>query len=135
MPEEADQYGAPSGRPLYRAMALSEDGQPVVGPGDLGVRPNDLQPDEQGLAQPLQGGMSVTPDDPMLMPIFRRPPSLYGTSKRPVWEMPDSEVTKPLALRFDSPTHGLVEPWTSVPFEEYLDDLESTRPSWTLRHE
>ncbi len=124
-----------SGRSLFRAMSKDGGGTPVVGPGDLGVREVDLQPDPDGLARPRRGGMSVAPDDPMSLPIFRRPPSLAGTGKKPVWSISDAALTPSLSFRQDSASHGLVEPASAMPWQNYLHALSETGPTWALCHE
>lgn len=123
------------GRALFRSMAASTDGSPVVGPQDLGVRPVDLQPDNNGLAHPMRGGMSVAPDDPMNLPIFRRPASLAGTGKKPVWEIADNSLGTQLTFRQDTATHGVIEPTQPMPFDEYTSSISATAPKWLLRYE
>lgn len=121
-------------RSLYRAMAAGDGGTPAVGRNDLGVRPVDLQPDADGIAQPGRGGMSVAPDDPMNLPIFRRPASLAGTGKKPVWAIPDATLGPNLIFRQDTATHGMVEPPSAMPWPQYIGALEATASKWELRH-
>ncbi len=70
---------------LFRAMREDAAGFPETGPSarTLGVRPGidvaATAPDEMVL--PGQGGISVSPDDPMNLPAFRRPPDFQGTGR------------------------------------------------------
>ena len=109
------------------------DHWPCAGDSDLGVRSGiDVHPDEQGMVWPLRGGMSVAPDDPGYLPLHRRPPSLGGTGKRPVWKIQASTLPACLSLRLDRSDHGLIEPTEGIVLEAYRDNLFSTHRDWTL---
>jgi len=120
---------------VYRAMDACS-GSPCVGDMHLGVRvPQDIQPDGAGFVEPGLGGMSVTPNDPWDLPRHRRPPSLYGTGKRPVWEYSIAHLPSSLVLRLESVTHGLVEPGARMGITVYRSSLGSTAPDWRKIHE
>ncbi len=125
---------------LYRAMKESPNGGPQVGQTarTLGVRPGpgentDLDVTPEGKVEPETGGMSVTPNSPAGLPPIRRPPSMGGRGKDPVWCMGTQCLPEGLTFRPDpkSPeTHGFVEPTRSMSFEEYQQLIESTQASW-----
>jgi hypothetical protein len=125
---------------LFRSMKEDSEGRPSVGPSGrmLGVRPgNSPTPDvlavqATDLVLPNQGGMSVTPHDPMHLLKHRRPPSLGGTGQDPVWYIEIDELGPELQFRQDSPTHGVVEPVQPMTLQEYQDALASTRAPWKL---
>lgn len=123
-------------RLLYRAMKADETGRPQIGPRGLGVRVgHDVCPDSAGLVVPGGGGMSVTPDDPMELPIFCRPRSLGGTGKAPVWQLYAPDLPSTLQYRNDSRTHGLIEPTTPMPLAHFEHYLAETAAHWTVAHE
>ena len=74
---------------LFRAMRKDADGFPEVGANAraLGVRPgiDVLATLPSEMIQPGQGGLSVSPDDPMNLPYFRRPPGFQGSGRDSVW--------------------------------------------------
>lgn len=117
-------------------MRADEAGRPQVGPRDLGVRPGiDVCPDSAGLVAPGQGGMSVTPDDPMELPIFRRPRNLGGTGRVPVWQLYEPDLPDTLRYRSDSRTHGLIEPMMTMYLKRFEHCLAGTAAHWTVAHE
>jgi hypothetical protein len=125
---------------LYRSMREDPDGLPTVGPSGrtLGVRPgSQLIPDVVAV-HPTDmvltglGGMSVTPNVPQNLPRHRRPPSLGGTGREPVWYIDDKDLGPQLSFRQDRPTHGLIEPDGPVELQHFQAALASTRPYWRL---
>ena len=121
---------------LYRSMKEGSDGLPAVGPTSrtLGVRPGidvsaikDADP-----VPPGQGGMSVNPDDPLNLPVIRRPPTFGGVGKDPVWMIDTADLPAELYFRPDpaSPKHGFLEPCRAMTLGEYTRMLMSTRGSW-----
>jgi hypothetical protein len=125
---------------LYRSMKEDADGLPMVGrsPRMLGVRTgSDPTPDVTASAPsdpvvPGQGGMSVAPGDPMHLQPFRRPPSLGGIGKDPVWWIDTDDLEPELGFRQDRPTHGLVEPRHTMPLQDFEGALAKTRSRWKL---
>lgn len=124
---------------LYRAMA-DDGGQPRIEMSavGLGVRLTDKAPhnDVDALAptDPVAPGkgMSVAPDDPADLPPRRRPASLGGTGKHPVWEIDATDLGPDLRFRQDTPTHGLIEPARPMTLAEYVAALIATRSRWHL---
>jgi hypothetical protein len=121
---------------LFRGMRVADDGLPELGPSarSLGVRPGDI-PVENGGVAPVNGGMSVSPNDPVNLPDFRRPPEFGGTGKDPVFSINSEDLPDSLVYRPDptNPTeHGFVEPATEMSFEEYVQALHGTRGNWQL---
>lgn len=112
---------------------------PGIGPASsrLGVRvPKDIPTsgtDLDAWVYPDTGGMSVTLDDPARMPLPRRPSSLGGRGKLPVWQLSVAYFPRwTLRVRIDprDPYHGFVEPILPVRFDDYISELVSTRPLW-----
>jgi hypothetical protein len=125
---------------LYRSMKEAADGHPTVGPNGrlLGVRPgNDPNPDVPAIQPtdsvlPGQGGMSVAPDDPLHLLKHRRPASLGGTGRDPVWYIESADLGPDLSFRPDRPGHRLVEPQRPLTLQEFQDALAGTRSCWKL---
>lgn len=78
--------------------------------------------------------MSVTPDDPMQLPLHRKPPSLNGTGYDPVWKLSSSDIPDKLTLRATRPTHCLVEPKEQMMLNEYVAQLATTQPDWVMAY-
>ena len=122
---------------LYRTMQTDADGLPRVGRGArmLGVRVKghhaDVAPDVDGRVHPGNGGMSVTVDDPMAMPVARRPSWLaFGASEDPLFLLGVPSVLAPLSVRSDIGAHALVEPGHVLNLETFEAALTATRPHW-----
>ena len=121
---------------LYRSMKEDGQGFPVVAPNarSLGVRPGkDVAAILAGdLVQPLQGGLSVSTDDPMNLPYYRRPPVLRGTGQDPVWEIESNQLGPDLDYRPDpaGAGHGFIEPARGLTLDEYQQALSATKPMW-----
>src|SRR5262245_2122963 len=114
---------------VYRAMRDDPLGGPAIGPSarTLGVRPaappgGDI-PVAGGQVHPNTGGMSVAPDDLMNLPPIRRPKSLGGSGKDPVWYIDIDLLGSDLAFVQDKSTHGLIEPGRSMTLDEFLKAL------------
>lgn len=111
-------------------------GKPLCGDESnmLGVRPGiDLRPDATGHVVGGQGGLSVTPDDPMRLPPHVRPPRFGGKGKLPVFEIPAGSLGGALSYRPDPERperHGFVEPGAPMHLSEYQSALASTQPGW-----
>lgn len=125
---------------LFRSMKEAPDGLPVIGPSarTLGVRPGNqptpdvLASDPADLVLPGQGGMSVAPDDPLYLQKHRRPVSLGGTGRDPVWYIEVDILGVELRFRRDHIGHGLIEPRHPLTLQDFQDALSATRPQWKL---
>ncbi len=117
-------------------MCRDEAGLPLCGStaNMLGVRPGvDIHPDETGRVLSGQGGLSVTPDDPKLLPLHVRPPRYGGKGKLPVFELPTASLGTSLRYRPDPgrpDRHGFVEPGAPMPLGEYQAALAASRSAW-----
>ena len=121
---------------LFRAMKEDNSGLPQLGGSarTLGVR---LGRDVSALAgsdpvQPGQGGMSVSPDDPLNLPLHRRPPEFGGTGADPVWSLEAADLGPKLCYRPDPKHsgHGFIEPAYPMTADEYRQALEATQSLW-----
>jgi hypothetical protein len=117
-------------------MKEDTDGLPVLEASarGLGVRPAIDVPAEQAseVVRPGQGGVSVSPDDPLNLPKHRRPPELQGNGRDPVWTIADSDLPPDLRFRVDpeSPKHGFLEPARQMTLLEYEIAINTTRKLW-----
>ncbi len=75
--------------------------------------------------------MSVAPT-PEQLPDARRPLCLGGGCKESVWVITTDKLGPKLTLNMDTPDHGLIQPKYSMPYNEYVEALESTQPYWRL---
>ncbi len=122
-------------------MRAASDGLPVVGRSarELGVRVEgaviDLRVGEDGWVQSGAGGMSVADGDPSYLPKHRRPLSLGGDGRDPVFGLARAALPAELAIRVDRPPHALVEPAEPCKLGRYEEALAATRPSWTRTHD
>lgn len=121
---------------LFRGMKESSGGLPEVGASSrtLGVRPRfDVLAGNPGdIVQPGQGGLSISPHDPMNLPRHRRPPDLQGVGKDPVWCIEDTELGPDLVYRRDPAQqgHGFIEPARPMTLADYQDALAQTQARW-----
>jgi hypothetical protein len=121
---------------LFRAMKENAQGYPEIGASarTLGVRPGFDVPahNPSDLVQPGQGGLSVSPDNPMNLPYHRRPPDFQGVGKDPAWVITSADLGPNLSYRPDpaQPGHGFVEPVRPMTFHEYQDALAQTQGRW-----
>ena len=132
-------------RLMFRAMKKADDRLPTLGrtARTLGVRVSaagtlpedppkfDVYPDAGGHVTP-GWGLSVAMDDPGALPRHRKPPSLGGEGRDPVFSLPMSAVGKILNVNEDRPPHALIEPTTRCSLTEYEVALAGTRPSWKV---
>lgn len=125
---------------LYRSMTEAQDGMPAVGPSGrmLGVRPgNAPTPDVLAVnasdpVLPRQGGMSVAPNDPLRLQRHRRPASLGGIGRDPVWYIEADDLGPDLDFRQDRTGHGLLEPNRRMTLGEFQLALAASRTRWRL---
>ena len=120
---------------VFRAMKEDSNGKPLTGRSarTLGVRicgPRIDIPICAGRVYPQTGGMSVTPDCVMRLPKSRRPKSLGGWGRDPVFSLQVSDLSSSLTLRGDKPTHALIEPSRCCLFEEFEQHLHDTKERW-----
>jgi hypothetical protein len=117
-------------------MREAEEGVPETGrpARTLGVRTAVDVPavSDSDVVVPGEGGMSVSPDDPMNLPVFRRPPEFQGTGKDPVWVLDSDQLPPELTYRPDpvTPGHGFIEPASEMTLGEYQKLLEATQSLW-----
>lgn len=130
-----------AGQSIFRAMKAEADGLPKVGRSgrELGVRiddpTRDLAVSEDGTVGPGTGGMSVALDTARNLPKPRRPRSLGGQGRDPVFTMFTAEAPPALLVRTDNYPHALVEPSRRCPFRDFEADLASTRSLWSKAHD
>jgi hypothetical protein len=125
---------------LYRSMREEADGFPAVGPSGrlLGIRSGDAPtPDVTAVSPtdpvgPGDGGLSVAPGDPTLLLRHRRPSSLGGTGRDPVWCIEVDDLGPDLRFRQDRPAHGLIEAGRPMTLQMLRDALAATRSRWRL---
>jgi hypothetical protein len=121
-------------------MMADDGGRPQIALSavGLGVRLADKAPhnDVDALA-PADvvnpgSGMSVAPHDPAALPPRRRPASLGGTGRHPVWEIDAADLGPDLGFVQDSRTHGVIGPARPMAIADYLTALTATRDRWRL---
>jgi len=134
-------------RLMYRAMKEAPDHLPELGRSSrmLGVRVSrpgavpekppqfDVYPDLDGYVAP-RWGMSVAMDDPRGLPRHRRPQSLGGEGRDPVFWLLVSLLGKGLSVYEDRAPHAVIEPAERCPLMTYEAALSATRPSWRPHH-
>ena len=124
----------------YRAMRQAPDGPPEVGRSarTLGVRvmgPHaDMPVFAGGMVRPATGGMSVVFGGALNLPKFRRPRSLGGEGRDPVFAIHTALIPNPLVVRADQYPHALVEPQEECLLQQYESALHGTRSLWRLVH-
>ena len=78
--------------------------------------------------------MSVTLDNPRKMPRPRRPRSLGGEGRDPLFRMRSDRIPAELILRTDAlrpqTLHACLTPARNCRFEEYQELLHGTRSNW-----
>lgn len=116
----------------------SSGGRPAVDASrlTLGVKLRDspdILMDEHRYVYPKTGGLSVAPT-PNGLPSSKRPPSLGGTSKHPVWKLDVGQLPPELVLRPVSANHGLIEPSQPTKVEEFQRALHKLEPLWVQVH-
>jgi len=121
-------------RPGYAADEI--DPEDALEPRDA-VRP-DIPVSEEGIVQPLAGGMSVALPPLTNLRPHRRPPKHGGTTsgrKLEVYELETDDLPEMLRCRRDPngfEVHAFIEPGWEMGFEEYQQALHSTRALWHI---
>jgi hypothetical protein len=139
----------------YRTMkAEGNPPRPVVGDSatKLGVRGQDLAPDEAGNARPGKGGMSVVSSiaglrrrvarnlfSPAMVPQrlsdLGKVPGAIGPQTLHLFRIGEGgfergELTERLMLVPDHDDHGTVQPAATMPYGEYKQAITETRDQW-----
>lgn len=86
------------------------------------------------MVYPMSGGMSASPDDPLHLPVSRRPPELGGVGKDPVFFIEEGALGEALRFRPDPKNprgHGFVEPALPMTVERYQQALCDTGARWS----
>jgi hypothetical protein len=125
-------------RELFRAMRA--DGRfPEVGTSSrtFGARLADIMVEDDRIAHPGRGGLSVSPDAPANLPDAMRPRALNeGRGRDPVWKIRESLLSRyGLAYRPDPDMpdrHGFIEPASPMSLDAFHDALAATQESWSL---
>jgi hypothetical protein len=122
---------------MFRVMRKDADNKPTTGQGfcQLGVRPNEIDTDDEGNAIQNEKGMSVSP-------AWRVISIFIGTGgrgkdngfcfRRGVAPFQRGPCGHGLELVPDSPNHGVVRPAQLVPAATFLKDLANTREEWEI---
>jgi hypothetical protein len=74
--------------------------------------------------------MSFTPENPMLLPRHKKPLSMGGTGRDPVFQLDTAKLSFLLAARLDNPRHGTVEPANKCLLTTYEQAIISTQENW-----
>jgi len=126
---------------LFRAMKADKNNLPLAGQTSrtLGARPGgppdgDIPILENGLVLPSSGGMSVAPNDPRHLPPHRRPRSLQGNGRDPVFKLQVELLPESLKVRQDKSTHAMIEPSNECFFDFYQNQIHNTQSDWILFH-
>lgn len=125
---------------VFRAMK-AEGILPILGSSrrTLGAKTGqppdgDIPVGATGRVDPRTGGMSVAPDDPVNLPRHRRPPSLGGEGRDPVFRYAVQRIPATLTLRREQHDHAVVEPCDVSFFSEYQETIHGTRNDWEVHH-
>ena len=125
---------------IYRSMKADNYGEPLVGESRrmLGVIPEYTDDPSTkggdievifGNVLPNNGGMSASPS-PAGLPIHRKPFSLGGTGKDPVYRIRIKNLGPSLKFVLDSPNHGTIQPALPMSYERYKQLLTGTQLFW-----
>jgi len=127
----------------------NDNGVPQTGVSGrtLGARPGygvtlkkgeDILVSDNGMVKPENGGMSAVPD-PIYLNDCRRPKSLGGSGKDPVWEINTNNLGSKLQYVPDRPKngsdpskHGTIQPKYPMSYNEYIEALEALQSYWRL---
>jgi hypothetical protein len=123
---------------LYRSMKADGD-HPALGRSHtcLGViidgPRREIEADADGYVNAGSGGMSVTPNDPRGLPVWRLPKALGGTGAYDLWCISVDALPDGLEYRPDPKNpgrHGTIAPARRMLLDQYEELLSSTRLSW-----
>jgi len=79
--------------------------------------------------------MSVAVDDALHLPKARRPKSLGGQGRDPVFSLLSSEIPSTIQVRVDIYPHALVEPAQRMMFSTFEGELSATRTLWSSAYD
>lgn len=127
---------------LFRVMRPAADGLPRLGhsASTLGVRVEGREsrcdiPVKNGLVEPSQGGMSVTPDDWRNVYFVFLENAVDDNEPDQMWLLHGSDLGPDLQYRADDRypgSHGFIEPSRSMAVSVYEAAIIETRPRWKL---
>jgi hypothetical protein len=119
---------------LYRPMKADGPYPRLVDSASgLGIRVGtDIAPDPDGSVRGGMGGLSVTPEDPDLIPFSMRPRPLGGRGRLPLWCLKSESLAPDLADRRDAINHAVVEPAREMAISDYRAAIAGTQQTWIL---
>lgn len=123
---------------IFRVMQTDGTDRPLCGTGNcqLGARVGtDIRVDIHGQVHPRTGGISVTPNDPKLLPPHLRPERFGGIGRLPLFQLDETQLGPSLCYRPDPKrpdVHGFVEPGTMMILSFYQAALAATAQDWRL---
>lgn len=117
---------------MWRVMKPTDEEQPTQGTSmtSLGVRARDLHPRLDGTVDPLEGGVSVSPEGEDHLPRSAR--TVLAKERGVVFELETHELPDILAYREDpnNKSHGFIEPAHPMKFEAYQRAVHETSALW-----
>ena len=117
---------------MWRVMAQAENGEPKVGTSmtALGVRVRDLHPRLSGLVDPLEGGVSVSPEGEEHLPEAAQ--VLLENERGVKFALDTEDLPRQLFYRPDPDdiSHGFIEPESPMKFEIYQRTVQGTSDLW-----
>ena len=117
---------------VWRFMAQAENGEPKVGTRmtALGVRVRDLHPRLSGLVDPLEGGVSVSPEGREHLPDTAG--LVLDEGRGIVFALDTDSLPRSLNYRPDpdDESHGFIEPASTTKFEVYQRAVKGTGDLW-----
>jgi hypothetical protein len=127
---------------MFRIMKMDADNKPLVGTAamTLGIRPSEVDMDDEGNVICNDKGMSVNPewrDAPLFLIPKRLGTGGRGSNacycfKRGTGPFQHGPCGAGLELLPDSPTHGVVRPAQLTPLASYEASLHATRLEWEM---
>ena len=96
----------------------------------LGVRVRDLHPRLSGVVDPLEGGVSVSPEGEEHLPDAAQ--TVLENGKGIIFSLDTDELPSQLRYRPDpdDASHGFVEPESPMKFEIYQRLVQETSDIW-----
>jgi hypothetical protein len=96
----------------------------------LGVRVRDLHPRLGGLVDPMEGGISVSPEGEKHLPEAAH--TLLENGKGVIFALDTEELPRQLTYRPDPDdiSHGFIEPASATKYEIYQRAVQATSDLW-----